>query len=202
MPAAWSSARRRRRCSRKCGCPTPRRCSRRSRRSTPRRTRRCRRSRGGRPIRRGRCQGCSFSPRCRYADGRLPSAKSRRSADAESPEHQYACFHPIETARRRRRMMQQASTSASREPLLDVDNLVVEYPVGGKTVHAVSGVSLADRPRRDARAGRRVRLRQVDARPRGAAVAPAGLRAGAVRRPRSHGDAGRCACGRCASACS
>ena len=38
--------------------------------------------------------------------------------------------------------MQQASTSTSPEPLLDVDNLVVEYPVGGKIVHAVSGVSL------------------------------------------------------------
>ena len=28
------------------------------------------------------------------------------------------------------------------EPLLDVDNVVVEYPVGNKIVHAVSGVSL------------------------------------------------------------
>src|SRR5712675_2419470 len=36
-------------------------------------------------------------------------------------------------------MMQQA---ASDEPLLDVDRLVVEYPVGNKIVHAVSGVSL------------------------------------------------------------
>ncbi len=34
-------------------------------------------------------------------------------------------------------MMQQAATS----PLLSVDNLVVEYRVGNKTVHAVSGVS-------------------------------------------------------------
>ena len=32
--------------------------------------------------------------------------------------------------------------SASPDPLLDVDNLVVEYPVGDKIVHAVSGVSL------------------------------------------------------------
>jgi len=30
----------------------------------------------------------------------------------------------------------------SRDPLLSVENLVVEYPLGGKTVHAVSGVSL------------------------------------------------------------
>ena len=37
-------------------------------------------------------------------------------------------------------MMQQASPS--NDPLLDVDRLVVEYPVGNKIVHAVSGVSL------------------------------------------------------------
>ena len=36
-------------------------------------------------------------------------------------------------------MMQQISSS---DPLLKVDNLVVEYPVGSRTVHAVSGVSL------------------------------------------------------------
>ena len=37
-------------------------------------------------------------------------------------------------------MMQQASHS--NDPLLDVSDLVVEYPVGNKIVHAVSGVSL------------------------------------------------------------
>jgi peptide/nickel transport system ATP-binding protein len=36
-------------------------------------------------------------------------------------------------------MMQQ---TAPQNPLLEVDNLVVEYPVGARTVHAVSGVSL------------------------------------------------------------
>jgi peptide/nickel transport system ATP-binding protein len=36
-------------------------------------------------------------------------------------------------------MMQQ---SAPQSPLLEVDHLVVEYPVGARTVHAVSGVSL------------------------------------------------------------
>src|SRR5712675_420985 len=36
-------------------------------------------------------------------------------------------------------MMQQTAPQA---PLLEVDNLVVEYPVGARTVHAVSGVSL------------------------------------------------------------
>jgi peptide/nickel transport system ATP-binding protein len=39
-------------------------------------------------------------------------------------------------------MMLQAVQTASDEPLLAVDDLVVEYPVGAKIVHAVSGVSL------------------------------------------------------------
>jgi peptide/nickel transport system ATP-binding protein len=39
-------------------------------------------------------------------------------------------------------MMQQAVSAVSGEPLLAVDDLVVEYPVGAKIVHAVSGVSL------------------------------------------------------------
>src|SRR2546426_3196122 len=39
-------------------------------------------------------------------------------------------------------MMQQALPLASGDPLLDVNNLVVEYPVGARIVHAVSGVSL------------------------------------------------------------
>jgi peptide/nickel transport system ATP-binding protein len=39
-------------------------------------------------------------------------------------------------------MMRDTVQSASRDPLLKVENLVVEYPVGTKTIHAVSGVSL------------------------------------------------------------
>jgi peptide/nickel transport system ATP-binding protein len=39
-------------------------------------------------------------------------------------------------------MMLEVRKSALREPLLKVDNLVVEYSIAGKTVHAVSGVSL------------------------------------------------------------
>ena len=41
-------------------------------------------------------QGCSFSPRCRYATGRCHVEKPRLTS-AESAEHQYACFHPIGT---------------------------------------------------------------------------------------------------------
>ncbi len=39
-------------------------------------------------------------------------------------------------------MMPISQPSASRDPLLKVENLVVEYAVGGKTIHAVSDVSL------------------------------------------------------------
>jgi peptide/nickel transport system ATP-binding protein len=39
-------------------------------------------------------------------------------------------------------MMHDTQKSVAHDPLLKVDNLVVEYSVAGKTVHAVSGVSL------------------------------------------------------------
>jgi peptide/nickel transport system ATP-binding protein len=39
-------------------------------------------------------------------------------------------------------MMQLVARAAEGEPLLNVDNLVVEYGLGNKTIHAVSGVSL------------------------------------------------------------
>ena len=85
-------------------------------------------------------KGCSFSPRCRYAAGQCHTEKPGL-AEAESSEHLYACFHPIDRRSRCPRMMQQSSPPQN-DPLLDVDDLVVEYPVGNKIVHAVSGVSL------------------------------------------------------------
>jgi peptide/nickel transport system ATP-binding protein len=39
-------------------------------------------------------QGCSFSPRCSYAAGLCFREKPVLTA-AESPNHQFACFHPI-----------------------------------------------------------------------------------------------------------
>jgi peptide/nickel transport system ATP-binding protein len=39
-------------------------------------------------------KGCSFSPRCRYADGRCYGEKPSLR-EAETRAHQYACFHPI-----------------------------------------------------------------------------------------------------------
>lgn len=40
-------------------------------------------------------KGCSFSPRCRYAVTRCHGEKPDL-AQADTAEHQYACFHPIE----------------------------------------------------------------------------------------------------------
>ena len=41
-------------------------------------------------------KGCSFSPRCRYAVARCHQEKPALT-EAETPAHQFACFHPIET---------------------------------------------------------------------------------------------------------
>jgi peptide/nickel transport system ATP-binding protein len=41
--------------------------------------------------------GCSFSPRCRYAMSDCHEQKPAL-ADASTPNHQYACFHPIHGA--------------------------------------------------------------------------------------------------------
>jgi peptide/nickel transport system ATP-binding protein len=42
-------------------------------------------------------QGCSFSPRCHYASSICHREKPLLGA-AESPDHQFACFHPISLA--------------------------------------------------------------------------------------------------------
>ena len=53
---------------------------------------------GGRPPDPTRpVQGCSFSPRCRYAAGECYRTKPAL-AGAESCDHQYACFHPLASA--------------------------------------------------------------------------------------------------------
>jgi peptide/nickel transport system ATP-binding protein len=42
-------------------------------------------------------QGCSFSPRCRYAFAQCHIEKPQL-VEAESTAHRYACFRPIGTA--------------------------------------------------------------------------------------------------------
>ena len=83
-------------------------------------------------------KGCSFSPRCRYAWA-AAMARSRELTAAETPAHQFACFHPIET---RAGVPHDAAVLARTIRCSRSKNLVVEYVVGGKTVHAVCDVSL------------------------------------------------------------
>ncbi len=110
----------------------------------------CRRSPGCVPSLSEPLPYCAFAPRCPRAD------ETSRSSVPElrevRPVHLVACFHPGQ------RM------SASAEPVLEVEDLVKHFHVGsqllggGGTVHAVDGVSFDDRPGRDARARRRVRV--------------------------------------------
>ncbi|MFL5284366.1 MAG: dipeptide ABC transporter ATP-binding protein [Rhodopila sp.] len=93
--------------------------------------------------------GCSFASRCSRAER---ACRDSKPPLAGSGSHLFACFCPLRdnpssyipriaesliapspfgTGPRGRAM-----------PLLDIADLVVEYTVGGRTVHAVSGVSL------------------------------------------------------------
>ena len=68
--------------------------------------------------------GCSFAPRCKYADGQCHESKPPLADPAGAGALMPAgirCDHP----------------------LLSIENLTVEYAVGGKSLFAVSDVSLA-----------------------------------------------------------
>src|SRR6185437_15307821 len=131
MPVVWSSARRPRPCSSRCICPTLKRCLPRSRSSRPRRTRRP--SPRSDPAPQGLLVLAAL-PLCRR------SLREREAiAGAGGDIHPSLCLLPPDQAcQGRADMMRQAATS----PLLKVKNLVVEYVVGNKVVHAVSDVSL------------------------------------------------------------
>jgi ABC-type glutathione transport system ATPase component len=106
-----------------CACPTPRRCWRRSPSSIRRRTPPCPAIAGRRPIRRGRS----------------PAARLHRAAATRPrlPRRQAA-------ARRSRpgRLALRLLAPAVSEPLLSIENLTVEFAVGGRTLSAVNDVSL------------------------------------------------------------
>ena len=131
-----------------------------------------RRPRAARRPSRARCpsadrqpKGCRFAPRCPFAD---------RRCRAEPP--------PLRDigARPPGRLLEGAGARWRHErtrPVLQVDGLVKHFPVSrgimlpqaGRPGARRRGRQLRDRPRRDAGAGRRIRLRQVDDRPAGAA---------------------------------
>ena len=111
--------------------------------------------------------GCSFAPRCRYADGRC-RAPSRRWAIRSAPARSTPAG--IRSACRRRRAHDGAA-AVDREP---------DRRIRGRRQDALCriGRQPGGRPRRDAGPGGRIRLRQVDPGPRRAAVAPPDRRQG------------------------
>src|SRR4029077_7618637 len=66
-------------------------------------------------------------------------AAADRSGDTGAP---IGLLPSVRGGNRWWRMMEQGLSSVSSDPLLKVENLVVEYAAGGKTIHAVSDVSL------------------------------------------------------------
>jgi peptide/nickel transport system ATP-binding protein len=102
-------------------------------------------------------EGCRFAPRCHLVTDRCRTEEPPLSG--ESPGHQYACWHPVDgpielapavagAARAAR-----APSDDGAPPLLEISDLVREFPVGNPllpflglgSVKAVSGVSLSVR---------------------------------------------------------
>jgi oligopeptide/dipeptide ABC transporter ATP-binding protein len=98
--------------------------------------------------------GCRFAPRCARATDQC--RREEPPLDGLNEEHVFACWHPIDgpldlSASRRSR--QDAEAVSESPVLLNVTNLVKEFPVGGSLftrkhgakVHAVSDVSFSVR---------------------------------------------------------
>ncbi|MEV4597040.1 ABC transporter ATP-binding protein [Amycolatopsis sp. NPDC049253] len=102
--------------------------------------------------------GCRFAPRCRYATDECVEKEPELRADVAG--HEYACFHPVGSAgveepsavvRVHERAGAPASEPTAGAPLLEVENLVKDFPVTKGavlrrrtgTVSAVAGVSFS-----------------------------------------------------------
>ena len=124
-------------------------------------------------------QGCRFAPRCANASDKCRSEEPPLSGD--DPRHQFACWHPvdgpitrapvIEVPARRRRPWPPSAWWRTNGHLLEISGVVREYPIHAGVAQAPGRLGqgrLRSRPprrrRRDARAGRRVGLREDDAR--------------------------------------
>ena len=159
--------------------------------------------------------------------GPLPQSRCRRSSRRRDAAdgHEVACWYPAEGEtlvpsgfeavrlrdRRRRRARDRARLRGGRAavPLLRTEGLKVHFPITEGLIFAAThrrrarrGRRLARRaPRRDARPGGRVRLRQVDVRagrdPAGRRRRPVGSCSTARTSPRSRGTP----CAGCAAGC-
>jgi peptide/nickel transport system ATP-binding protein len=104
--------------------------------------------------------GCRFAARCRYATDRCRAAEPPLSGT--EGEHRFACWHPVDGPLPRPPVTVTVATpeprngsvipaTADGEPLLDLRDLVKEYPVTSgavlrrkvAAVHAASGVSFS-----------------------------------------------------------
>ena len=110
--------------------------------------------------------GCKFTTRC--PDRFEPCPDIEPALVERAPGHSCAA-----TCTNHRRTAAPGASRGSMPPILEVKDLHVRFPVFGGLllrkmgeVHAVNGVSFALEQGRDARPGRRVRLRQDDGRPR------------------------------------
>ena len=128
--------------------------------------------------------GCAFAPRCPFADDRC-----RREAppyEEKRPAHWAACWHS-EAAVRSRRMPDAAPAGARGQGPQEAfpDQEGPAAPHGRLRLRGRWRVA-QDPRRRDARAGRRIRLRQVHGRPRDPAADRADRRQHQGQRHRHH----------------
>jgi oligopeptide/dipeptide ABC transporter ATP-binding protein len=97
-------------------------------------------------------EGCRFAPRCRLVQDDCRA--SDPPLDGREDEHTYRCFHPVDGPLPKRPAspeveQEKAAAVLDSAPLLEITDLVREFPVGSQllpwqrdTVKAVSGVSV------------------------------------------------------------
>ena len=139
--------------------------------------------------------GCRFAARCPYVTDQCRSEEPPLAGD---PGHLFRCWHPVDGPVKLEDLGSISVTngggSAARAvaDLLKITNVVREYPVTAgavlqrkvNSVKAVSDITLAVGVGRDARAGRRVGVRQDDARQADRRGREAGRRLDHARRER------------------
>ena len=138
--------------------------------AVPQSMRRATGSRPSRAARRGRHEQHRRAARSRRAatHARRGVQDDARRLEASETAGRYACWHPVGSAGMTAAqdavpVQPPVPPPTGAEPLLEVDDLVVRFRVGGGRRRARRrGRELRPRRRRDARPGRRVRLRQVD----------------------------------------
>jgi peptide/nickel transport system ATP-binding protein len=91
-------------------------------------------------------EGCRFAARCARATAECSLSEPELTGDG----HRFACFHPLDGMASAARVQEEPAGSAAGRPLVEVRDLVKEYPLGGGllkrrsgAVSAVAGVSFS-----------------------------------------------------------